>query len=420
MVLADERHRRKKARHDAGLRRGDRLAHARHGHPGRALPGRGRSHRGHGRVRRGPTRLRRGLRGEALQAETRASQEARCRPAPEARRDPRAARARPWRDRHRRVVRARGEGQGLRDLDRQGLPGHDQAPPLPSRPGQPRLAQRPQAGLDRRLGDALACLQGPEDARPDGSEDRHAGWAHRRRLRSGAEPAPRQGCGAGPQERDRRGERGQPLMAAPKAPLLDGTGKKSKDVTLTAEVFGVDVKPHLIHEVVRAEGAAARAGTQAAKSRGLVSGGRSKPWRQKGTGRARAGTTRAPQWTGGGVAFPPTPRDFEVKVNRKARRSALRAVLSEHAANGTFGVLDGSGFSEPSTRRATELLSQGGKGFPLVVVAGDEEPNVTKSFRNLDRAVVVTPGELEVAALVWARSVRVTQDALDAVQGRAS
>jgi large subunit ribosomal protein L4 len=209
-------------------------------------------------------------------------------------------------------------------------------------------------------------------------------------------------------------------MAAPKAPLLDAAGKKSKDLTLEESVFAAEVKPHVVHETVRAEMNADRRGTRAAKSRGLVAGGRSKPWRQKGTGRARAGTTRAPQWTGGGVAFPPTPRDFDLKVNRKARRSALRAVLSEHAANGTFGVLDVSGFSEPSTRRATELLSQWGKEFPLVVVAGDAEPNVTKSFRNLDRAVVVTPGELEVAALVWARSVLVTQDALEAVQGRAS
>jgi len=209
-------------------------------------------------------------------------------------------------------------------------------------------------------------------------------------------------------------------MAAPKAPLLDAAGKKSKDLALEESVFAAEIKPHVVHETVRAEMNADRRGTRAAKSRGLVAGGRSKPWRQKGTGRARAGTTRAPQWTGGGVAFPPTPRDFEVKVNRKARRSALRAVLSEHAANGTFGVLDGSGFSEPSTRRATELLSQWGKDFPLVVVAGDEEPNVTKSFRNLDRAVVVTPGELEVAALVWARSVLVTQDALEVVQLRAS
>jgi len=207
-------------------------------------------------------------------------------------------------------------------------------------------------------------------------------------------------------------------MAAPKAPLLGASAKK--DVTLEESVFAADVKPHVVHETVRAELNADRRGTRAAKSRGLVAGGRSKPWRQKGTGRARAGTTRAPHWTGGGVAFAPTPRTFEVKVNRKARRTALRSVLSDHAANGTLGILDGSGFSEPSTRKAVELLGSWGKELPLVVVAGDEEQNVGKSFRNLHRAVVVTPSELEVAALVWARSVLVTQDALDAVKGRAT
>ena len=210
-------------------------------------------------------------------------------------------------------------------------------------------------------------------------------------------------------------------MAAPKAPVLDNAGKSAKSVSLEEAVFGIEPKPHLVRETVRAELNAARAGTRGAKSRGLVAGGRSKPWRQKGTGRARAGTTRAPHWTGGGVAFPPTPRDFSVKVNRKARRSALRAALSQHASNGTFGVLDGSGFTEPSTRKATDVLGTWGNEFPLVVVvAGDEEQNVSKSFRNLERAVVVTPGELEVSALIWARSVLVTQDALEAVQGRAS
>jgi large subunit ribosomal protein L4 len=207
-------------------------------------------------------------------------------------------------------------------------------------------------------------------------------------------------------------------VAAPKAPLLGASA--AKDVTLEESVFAADVKPHVVHETVRAELNADRRGTRAAKSRGLVAGGRSKPWRQKGTGRARAGTTRAPHWTGGGVAFAPTPRTFEVKVNRKARRSALRSILSDHAANGTLGILDGSGFSEPSTRKAVELLGSWGKELPLVVVAGDEEQNVSKSFRNLGRAVVVTPAELEVAALVWASSVLVTQDALEAVQGRAS
>lgn len=208
-------------------------------------------------------------------------------------------------------------------------------------------------------------------------------------------------------------------MTAPKAPLLDSAGKKSKDVTLEENVFGAELKLHVVHETVRAEMNDRRSGTRAAKSRGLVSGGRSKPWRQKGTGRARAGTTRAPHWTGGGVAFPPTPRDFEVKVNRKARRSALRGVLSQHAANGTFGVLDGSGFSEPSTRTAADLLAKWGQELPLVVVTNDEQ-NVARSFRNLDRVVVVKPGELEVAALVWARSVLVTEDALELVKAKAS
>jgi large subunit ribosomal protein L4 len=208
-------------------------------------------------------------------------------------------------------------------------------------------------------------------------------------------------------------------MAAPKAPLLDLGGKQAKDVTLEESVFAAELKPHVVHETVRAEMNAARQGTRAAKSRGLVSGGRSKPWRQKGTGRARAGTTRAPHWTGGGVAFPPTPRDFEVKVNRKTRRSALRGVLSQHAADGTFGVLDGSSFLAPSTRDAVELLAKWGKELPVVVVTKDEQ-NVVKSFRNIDKVVVTTPGELEVTALVWARSVLVTQDALDLVKDKAS
>src|SRR5438093_7180321 len=107
-------------------------------------------------------------------------------------------------------------------------------------------------------------------------------------------------------------------MASTKAPLLDATGKKAKDVTLTDVVFAVELRPHLVHETVRAEQNAARAGTRGAKSRGLVAGGRQKPWRQKGTGRARAGTTRAPQWTGGGVAVPPGVPSLDAKVKRKA------------------------------------------------------------------------------------------------------
>jgi len=205
------------------------------------------------------------------------------------------------------------------------------------------------------------------------------------------------------------------MAAAPKAPVLGGA---KREIPLEASVFAVELKPHLVHEAVRAEMNAARAGTRGAKSRGLVAGGRSKPWRQKGTGRARAGTTRAPHWTGGGVAFAPGMRSYEVKVNRKARRAAFRGALSSHAANGTLAILDAAVFDSPSTRRAAELLSEWSRR-PTVVVVTDEEEAVEKSFRNVERVVVTAPSELEVSALVWAKSVLVTEAALPLVLGRA-
>jgi large subunit ribosomal protein L4 len=206
-------------------------------------------------------------------------------------------------------------------------------------------------------------------------------------------------------------------VAAPKAPLLGGASEK--DVSLTESVFGAEVKLHLVHETVRAELNAARAGTRGAKSRGLVAGGRSKPWRQKGTGRARAGTIRAPQFTGGGVAFPPVMRDFSVKVNRKARRAALRGALTSHAGGGTLAVLDGSGFDAPSTKQAAQLLSTWGRPTPTLVVATEDEAPLIKSFRNLERVLVTVPAELEVASVVWARSLLVTEAALPRVEGKA-
>lgn len=205
-----------------------------------------------------------------------------------------------------------------------------------------------------------------------------------------------------------------------KAPVLKADGARSKDATLDDAVFGAEVKPHLVHETVRAEQNAARAGTQAAKSRGLVSGGRNKPWRQKGTGRARAGTIRAPQFTGGGVAFAPSPRSYEVKVNRKARRAALRSALSDHAARGTLAVLGEGLFDAPSTRSAEGLVAGWGKEAPILVVAGEDEEALIKSFRNLERVVVTVPSELEVTQVVWARSLLVTETAMPLIQSRAS
>jgi large subunit ribosomal protein L4 len=209
-------------------------------------------------------------------------------------------------------------------------------------------------------------------------------------------------------------------MAAPKAPVLDASGKKARDLSLEEAVFTAEVKPHLIHETVIAEMSAARRGTQATKSRGLVSGGRSKPWRQKGTGRARAGTTRAAQWTGGGHAFALAPRSYGGKVNRKARKAAFRGALAAHATRGSLGVLDAGGFEEPSTKAAAAMLAEWNGELPLVVVAQPEEQSVVKSFRNLERVLVLEPSELEVGAVVWARSLLVTESALRRIQEVAS
>src|SRR5438477_3185822 len=209
-------------------------------------------------------------------------------------------------------------------------------------------------------------------------------------------------------------------MAAPKAPVLDAVGKKTKDLDLEESIFGAEIKPHLVHETVRAELNADRAGTRGAKSRGLVAGGRAKPWRQKGTGRARAGTIRAPQFTGGGVAFPQTMRSFDVKVNKKVRRAALRAALAAHVNDGSLAILDGSGFSDPSTKQAADLVAAWGQQSPLVLVVGDDEDVITKSFRNLAGVLVVTPAHLQVSQVVWARSLLVSEGALEDVQRRAT
>ncbi len=203
------------------------------------------------------------------------------------------------------------------------------------------------------------------------------------------------------------------------APLLDAAGGKTRDVELEDAIFAVEVRPHLVHEVVRAELNAHRAGTRGAKTRGLVSGGRAKPWRQKGTGRARAGTTRAAQFTGGGHVFAKVPRNFGLKVNRKAAKSALRSALASHAQSGSLALIDATTFEEPSTKAGKGVLEASGLANPTLVVLTDEERAAAKSFRNLSRVVVVAPSELEVGAVVWARSLVVSEAALPTVETRA-
>jgi large subunit ribosomal protein L4 len=210
-----------------------------------------------------------------------------------------------------------------------------------------------------------------------------------------------------------------------KAPVLDlhKTGRADARPRTKADLpkalFSEPFHESLVHEAARADMAARRRGTHSTLTRGEVAMTTAKAWRQKGTGRARAGSTRAPHWTGGGLAFPPGTRSYEAKVNRKARKAALRGALSAHAQGGTIGVLDPDGFEAPSTKAALELLGSWGKDLPVLVVARPEEEALIKSFRNLDRVVVTVPAELEVQQVVWARSLLVTEPALELVQGRA-
>ena len=198
------------------------------------------------------------------------------------------------------------------------------------------------------------------------------------------------------------------------APILGST----KKVKLDADVFGVPFNGPLVHEVVVAELAARRQGTHSTLTRGKVRGGGAKPWRQKGTGRARAGSTRSPIWTGGGVVFGPSPRHYTVKVNRKARRAALRSALSVHAERGSIFALDPAGFDTPSTSQAAGLLADR-RGGSVLIVLGAEEAGAAKSFRNLAGVSVLDVSSCGVADLIGAATFVASQTAIDALTSRA-
>ena len=195
--------------------------------------------------------------------------------------------------------------------------------------------------------------------------------------------------------------------------------KGGAGVDLDKEAFGARFNEALVHESVRAELNARRQGSASTLRRGEVRGGGAKPWRQKGTGRARAGSIRSPLWDGGGVVFGPKPRHYTVKVNRKARRAALRSALSLHADRDSLGLVDVSAFSEPSTAQAAEALSKWGQPVPTLVVLADDETAAAKSFRNLDRVAVLPAGACGVADVMSAASLLLSQAALDALTSRA-
>jgi large subunit ribosomal protein L4 len=203
--------------------------------------------------------------------------------------------------------------------------------------------------------------------------------------------------------------------SATKAPVL---GKQSK-ADLPADVFGEDFHESLVHETARADMAARRRGTASTLGRGEVAMTTAKAWRQKGTGRARAGALSVPHRRGGGVAFGPKPRTYGVKVNRKARRRALRAALSVHAARGSVAVLDGSTFSAPAAKQAAQGLEKWGARHPTLVVLDTEEVAALKSFRNLPGVTVMQASQVNVADVVGHQSLVLSQAALERVVERA-
>ncbi len=213
----------------------------------------------------------------------------------------------------------------------------------------------------------------------------------------------------------------QDKPAALTAPVLSPPSARggSGELKLDADVFGAPFNGPLVHECVVAELAARRRGTHATKTRGMVRGGGAKPWRQKGTGRARAGSSRSPLWSGGGTVFGPSPRHYIVKVNRKARRAALRSALSLHAERGSLFGLDAGAFDAPSTKQAAGLLAGATSGSTLVVLT-EEEALAAKSFRNLQGVVVLNAENAGIADILRPATLVATQAAVDALTARAS
>jgi large subunit ribosomal protein L4 len=202
-----------------------------------------------------------------------------------------------------------------------------------------------------------------------------------------------------------------------RAPKLGGG-----EETLDSVAFEARFNMPLVHEAVRAELNARRQGTASTKTRGEVSGGGAKPWRQKGTGRARAGSSRSPVWTGGGVVFGPTPRHYTVKVNRKARRAALRSALSMHAERESLAVFDAAGFDAPATSQALGLLRDWNRSAPAgsatLVLLTEAEANAGLSFRNLRKVEVMPVGDAGVADVIGAASLLVSESALPELVAR--
>ncbi|MDP9295874.1 MAG: 50S ribosomal protein L4 [Actinomycetota bacterium] len=201
------------------------------------------------------------------------------------------------------------------------------------------------------------------------------------------------------------------------APVVDRTGKKVGDQDLPADLFEAAVNVPLMHQVVVAGLASLRAGTHSTKTRAEVSGGGKKPWRQKGTGRARHGSNRSPIWSGGGVAHGPKPRDHSVRVNKKMKKGALRSALSDAVTSGKLAVIDELSFEEPRTRDAAGILSALELEGRVLVVLPEPHDVVERSFRNLPRVRMTYARSLSVYDVLAADRVLFCKPALELLSG---
>jgi len=199
--------------------------------------------------------------------------------------------------------------------------------------------------------------------------------------------------------------------------VKDMKGKKVATAELADAVFGVTPNTHAVHLVVRSQMAARRSGTHDTKTRGQVSGGGAKPFRQKGTGRARAGTTRAPQWTGGGTVFGPHPRSYSFRVPNKVIKLAMRSVLSAKASEGVLHVIEAFDLKEPSTKAASGLIKALGITGRVTVIVANDDTNALKSLRNLDKVRVITASESNTYDLVDNAALVFTKPALEYLEG---
>ncbi len=317
------------------------------------------------------------------------------------------------RHRHRGRLRARPEGQGRRHLEGQGLPGHDQAPRLrrgPKSHGSHNVRAPGSIGASAWPARVMKGIRGPGQMGNKRITQKGLTIVQvdaERTCCSSAAPSPA------------RATAWWRCARMPSAPVLSTTGERPLDET----AFGAAFHGPLVHESVRAELNARRQGTHSTKTRGNVRGGGAKPWRQKGTGRARAGSSRSPIWTGGGTIFGPQPRHYTFKVNRKERR-AFRSALSVHAERGTLAVFDTGAFDGPVDQarrqaRARQGVNGASRGRVLVILT-DADRDAALSFRNLAqvRGVIAAEGT-GVADLIGAANVLASQSAVDELTARA-